>query len=181
MEDIKNTQVKRLYVSLLNHTDEKTAYDIACRIKLPKNPSDKKKFEWAEDICSKLDNSFDNEKVKQIRMGCCCKPPLDKIKGLKEAYNNSKNLNDYAEKLNTMNPGASFWCDNGALFISYPVCYCSFVRKTDRLLPVSWCYCTLGHAKYVYEYVFECELVAKLIESIKTGGTRCVIKISKSC
>lgn len=41
MGDIVNTQVKRLYTSLLSHTDEATAVGIACVMKLPKNPSDK--------------------------------------------------------------------------------------------------------------------------------------------
>lgn len=179
MEDIENTQAKRLFDSLLNHIDEKTAYDIACGIKLSKSPSDKKKLEWAEHICNRLDNSFEKEKVKQIRMGCCCKPSLAKMKELKKVYTESVNLIDFAEKLNSLNLGASFWCDNNALFICYPVCYCSFVKNIDKRLPISWCYCTLGHAKYMYEYVFDCEAEAELLESIKSGGTRCVIKISK--
>lgn len=179
MADIVNTQAKRLYDSLLNYTDEQTAVNIACGTKLPQNPSEKKKFEWAEDICDKLDNSFDIDIVKHIRMDCCCKPSSEKMKAPKDTYTKSRDLNDYAEKLNHLNLGASFWCENNSLYMSYPVCYCSYVKKTDKLLPASWCYCTLGYTKYMFEFVFDCEIETELLESVKTGGTRCVIKITK--
>lgn len=41
----------------------------------------------------------------------------------------------------------------------------------------TWCYCTLGNAEGIFKEVFKKEIKVTLLESIKTGGDRCVIEV----
>lgn len=179
MADIKNIQAKRLYESLLNHTDERNAERIADSMKLAEDPSEGEMLEWARGVCGRLEECFDADTVKQIRMGCHCMPSMDHINEFRDLYEVSKDLSDFAEKLNDLKYGMGFWYDNGSFFMSYPMCYCKDVNGTSELLPKSWCYCTLGYTKNMFDIIFDCDVRVELLESVKTGGGRCVIKIDR--
>lgn len=59
----------------------------------------------------------------------------------------------------------------------YPECYCACVKRVPKELSKTWCYCTLGNAKGIFEEVFKKEVEVKLVESIKTGSSRCNIEV----
>ena len=63
------------------------------------------------------------------------------------------------------------------ILFCYPECYCACVKRIPKELPKIWCYCTLGNAKGIFEEVFNKEVEVKLVESIKTGASRCSIEI----
>lgn len=179
MPNIQNPHAKRLYDSLLNHTDQQTAENIVCKVNLTKTPTEKKKLEWVESVCNSLENTFCEEKIKHIRMCCACGPSKGRMDELKKIYTSSGSLADFAVNFNKTESGAKFWVENDVLFFSYPTCYCSMVKKTDKLISKNWCYCTLGYTKKMFEYVLDCKVIVELLESVKQGDSRCVIKIER--
>lgn len=110
-------------------------------------------------------------------MDCVCGPGMGKIDKMKKLYQTSKDINEFALKLNTLNQGFKVESRDNALFLIYPTCYCSCVNRIDKNLPKTWCYCTLGYTKKMFEHTFDREINVELIESVKTGGNKCVIKI----
>ena len=178
----KNDNVKsiRLYDSVKSHVDQTAADKMAETVYLSKSADFKRKFKWAEDVSDYLNSNFGDEQIKNIRMDCSCAPSPKHIEAVKKLYQSSDNPKDFCEKYNTDYAGKhSVWYDNGEYFFSYPRCMCDCIQRVNRPISKTWCLCTLGYTKKMFDAVFDCETKVELIESIKTGGSRCFIKIIK--
>jgi len=173
-----NPHVSRLYNSIAKHLDEKTAESIVNKIPLSKSADIDKKFAWAESICADLESKFEADVVKAIRMDCACGPEMGKISKLKKLYDSCAGLDDFAAKANKQNAGFTIDNCNDELFLIYPQCYCSCVKRVNSPISKTWCYCTLGYTKKMFEHVLGREVNVELIESVKTGGNVCKIKIT---
>jgi len=179
MVNLQNSQAKKLYENLLNYTDKQTAEQITDKIHLVETPTPKKLFEWAESMCTSLIEYFDDETVKQIRMGCACGPSKEKMNEMKKLYVSATDLNDFAGKYNNADLGTLIYIEANVIYFCYPACYCSYVNKIDKPIPKAWCYCTLGYTKNMFTYVLDCEVDVQLIESIKQGDRHCVMRIER--
>ncbi len=179
MSEKMNPHTQRLCASLVKHAGIQAAEKFES-YSLSSTASDKKKFEWAEEICNTLEKEFDEDTIKSIRMDCACGPSKGHMDEMKKLFNSAKNLDEFAKSINDKNIGAASWCEDQALFFSYPTCYCSMVKKIDKPLSKVWCYCTLGYTKKMFDYVFCCDTHVELISSVKTGGSSCIIKITSN-
>ncbi len=178
----KNDNVKsiRLYESVKNNVSEEAADSIAEKVYLAKSADFKRKFKWANDVCNYLKINFDDEQIKKIRMSCSCTPPPKYIEAVKKLYQASESLDEFCQKYNTTYEGKhSVWYDGDVLFFSYPSCYCDCVKRVDGQVPTTWCLCTLGYTKKLFDTVLDYNTEVELIESIKTGGIRCIMKITR--
>jgi predicted hydrocarbon binding protein len=178
MAKTDNPHSLRLYSSILKHSDEETAERITNKITLSKTANIDKKFTWAESICADLIKEFNEDTVKLIRMDCACGPDMSKINNLNKIYKESDNLDDFTEKANALNQGFTMKHENNSIYIVYPQCYCSCVKKVDKPISKVWCYCTLGYTKRMFEHILERAVEVELLESVKTGGSRCLIKVT---
>jgi len=178
MADFVNPHARRLYDSLLERTDASTAEEIANANLLSKTPSPKQRANWAESVCRALDDRFDEAEVIEIRAGCACGPAQGKMEPARKCYAKQGTWESVAELLS--GHGASAWVEDGAFYLSYPTCYCSFVKGLPERAPRSWCYCTLGYAKRMLECAFGCELRLELIESVQWGDGRCLMRAVKA-
>jgi predicted hydrocarbon binding protein len=168
----------RLYDSIANHSDKKTAEKITHKLPLSKAADIDIKFVWAESICADLENEFDEITVKNIRMDCACGPEMGKVKKLKEIFSKSIDIDDFVAKSNKLDQGFMIEHKSKALFLIYPQCYCSCVKRIDKPISKTWCYCTLGYTKKMFEHILDRTVNVQLIESVKTGGEICKIKIT---
>lgn len=177
MNKTDNPHAIRLHDCLLKYTDEQTAKRIAYKIPLSKMADINKKFAWAESICEDLQNEFDENTIIKIRMDCACGPEMSKLNSLKKIYESSNDLDDFVAKLNNLNQGFTIKHENNFLLLIYPQCYCSCVERVDAPISKTWCYCTLGYTKKMFEHILGRIVEVELLESVKTGGSKCVIKI----
>lgn len=117
-------------------------------------------------------------KIISIRKECMCNDgksnarkiskylsKADSIKGFVEAFNN----NETFAQLKYINDNKIIFC--------YPECYCACVKRIPKELPITWCYCTLGNAESTFKEVFKKDVKVKLIETIKSGGSKCRIEV----
>jgi len=178
MAKTDNPHSLRLYSSIQKYSDEATAERITNKISLSKSADIDKKFTWAESICADLEKEFDEDTIKLIRMDCACGPEMGKINHLHKIYQSSDNLDDFVEKANRLKQGFTMKHENGDLYLEYPQCYCSCVKRIDQPISKVWCYCTLGYAKRTFEHILGRAVEVELLESVKTGGSRCFIKVT---
>lgn len=47
----------------------------------------------------------------------------------------------------------------------------------DKLDTDTWCQCTTGYSKVLFEKAFGCEVVVELLKSVKMGDDICLMKI----
>lgn len=177
MAKTDNPHTIRLYQSILKYSDEDTAERIANRVHLSKSSDFVKKIRWAECICADLEKAFDENTVKLIRMDCACGSDPKRIKELKSVFLESSGIDDFVEKVNLLDKGFTLLHEDHSLFLIYPQCYCSCVKRGYPAITKTWCYCTLGYTKKLFEGIFDHAVEVDLLESVKTGGSVCKIKI----
>jgi len=177
MGQLTNLHAIRLYNSIANNIGKAAADDFAKNLPLSKSATFERKFKWAVDVCKYLENKYSRGDIKKIRMDCACGPSEKQMNDLRALFLSSKNLTEFAEKYS--NDNHSLWCEDDTLYFSYPRCYCSCVKRMNKPLSNTWCMCTLGYTKRLFDFALNCETSVELIESVKTGSNRCVIKIMK--
>jgi hypothetical protein len=180
MPAMDNPHAIRLYDSLCANADKSLAEEFAHKFPLSKSADFERKFKWASDVCEYLERNFDDDAICNIREACNCDNGASKAIKMKAYLRNSTGLTDFAERFNSKETYARLETQGESLLFIYPVCYCSCVKRVNKPISKTWCYCTLGYTKALFEKVFGHPVDVVLLESIKTGGNKCVIKVTKA-
>ena len=109
-------------------------------------------------------------------MCCQCGYEMDeKLEFLKELIKSSSSLEEFANQ--DRSKAAGMYCSNGELYLQFPSCTCPMLAEVDRLDTDTWCQCTAGYTKVLFEKAFGCTADVHLLKSVKTGDDICLQKI----
>jgi len=174
MFDIRKIQEQVLFGAVKSASDDETAekivYGEAGRASSEDNTA------WVKSAMNRLDSRFGRTAVKQIRMNCQCGYGMDeKLALLRELMASSSSLEEFANQDKAR--AAGLFCKNGDLYLQFPFCPCPMLAEADKLDTDTWCQCTTGYSKVLFEKAFGCEVDAELLQSIKTGDEICLQKI----
>ncbi len=134
---------------------------------------------WVKSTMSRLENHFDESIVKQIRMNCQCGYGMDeKLALVKELLESSSNLEEFASQDKAKEAGLSY--TKGELYLQFDFCPCPMLAEVEKLDTDTWCQCTTGYSKFLFEKAFGCEVQVELLKSIKMGDDICLMKIIPS-
>lgn len=98
-------------------------------------------------------------------MDCSCTPPPKYIEDVRKLYESSGSLDDFCDRYNTAYAGKhSVWHEEDTIFFSYPRCLCDCVQCINETLSKTWCLCTLGYTKKLFDYVLNCDTGIELKE-----------------
>lgn len=120
-----------------------------------------RKFKWAKDVCNYLESKYTPKEIKKLRMSCSCHPGNNEKANAKCIFDEAGSLDKFCEAYNREYAG------------QHPVWH------EGETLPLTWCLCSLGYTKDLFDYVLGCDSEVELIESIKLGDSRCVMKITR--
>ena len=174
----QNAHAQRLYDSLSDHAGEKAADDFIDVLPLSKSADIERKFKWAENVCAYLESHFEESAIRKIRRHCNCDYGITKASEMKAVLRRTNNFKEFAQKYNDLRRGGKIQIDGGKLFYIFPRCYCACVKRIDKPISKTWCYCSLGFVKSLFERAFDSEVDVDLIETIKSGGTQCVFEVT---
>lgn len=185
-----NKHAVNLYNSIERLIGRAAAEDFLEKLPLSKSADYVKKQKWALGVCAYLGERFSNDEIRKIRMDCSCSPG-DKAEKVKKIYESSADFSDFCERFNkeyapgntlstdgNVSVNGSISAGSAALFFTYPTCYCSCVKRGGENLTDAWCICTLGYAEKLFSHALSRAVKAELLESVKTGGDKCVMRIS---
>ncbi len=131
---------------------------------------------WVRSSMKRLEQHFDKPTVKKIRMSCQCGYGMDeKVELVKELVGISSDLENFANHEKAKAAGLS--CSNGDLFLQFPFCPCPMLADVNVLKTDSWCQCTTGYSKVLFEKAFGCDVDVELLQSVKMGDAVCLMKI----
>ncbi len=131
---------------------------------------------WVKSAMHRLESQFDEPSVKQIRMQCQCGYAMDeKLALVKGLVDSSSNLDEFASQDTAK--AAGLFCEGGELYLQFPFCPCPILAEVERLETYTWCQCTAGYSKVLFEQAFGCAVDVELLTSIKAGDDRCLMKI----
>ena len=169
MFDIRKIQEQVIYHAVKAESNEETAIKIVTGVK-EDNPT------WVKNTMKRLEDHFDKSTVKKIRMNCQCGYGMeDKLALLKELVDISNSLEEFAGHDKAKEAGLSF--HNGELYLQFEFCPCPMLAEVDKLETNTWCHCTTGYSKVIFEKAFGCEVDVELLKSVKMGDDICLMKI----
>jgi predicted hydrocarbon binding protein len=174
MYDIRKIQEQALFEAVKTTSDDETAskivYGEAGQACAEDNAA------WVKSAMNRLENRFDRTAAQQIRMNCQCGYGMDeKLALLKELMDSSAGLEEFANQDRAR--AAGLFCRNGELYLQFPFCPCPMLAEVDKLYTDTWCQCTTGYSKVLFEKAFGCEVEVELLKSIKMGDDVCLQKI----
>ncbi len=131
---------------------------------------------WVKSTMQRLENKFDQETTKQIRMSCQCGYGMDeKLALLKELAVGASDLEEFANSDKAK--AAGLFCRDGILYLQFLFCPCPILDGVEKLETKTWCQCTTGYSKVLFEKAFGCEVDVDLLKSIKAGDDICLMSI----
>lgn len=173
-----NAHSIRLLDSLRRNIGNNVADEFEKKYPLSKAANIEKKYEWAKNVCDYLDEHYDTETIMTLRKECRCNDGKSIANKILKYLNKADSIEQFVKTFNKNETFASleYVSDNKILFC-YPECYCACIKRVTGKVSRTWCYCTLGNAESIFKEVFKKEIKVTLLESIKTGGDRCVIEV----
>lgn len=173
-----NAHSLRLAESLRRHIGPEDALDFEAALPLSKSADAHKKFNWAVSVCTYLEERFDPETILRIRKDCRCNDGKSIADKIALYMKKADSLRQLTEDFNTHETFASLqYLSDRHLRLCYPQCYCACIKRAPGEVTRTWCACTLGNAEAIFQCVLCQPVRATLVESIKTGGSQCVIDI----
>lgn len=131
---------------------------------------------WVKNTMKRLEDNFDQQTVKKIRMNCQCGYAMDeKLALVKELMASSKSLEEFANNEKARSVGLSY--AEHSLFLQFSFCPCPMLAEVDKLDSKTWCQCTTGYSKVLFGKAFGCEVDVELLKSLKMGDNICLMKI----
>ena len=174
MFDIRKIQEQTIFNAIKAASDTETATKIV--FGKQESVSSEDDVTWVKSTMERLERQFDRSTVKQIRMDCQCGYGMDeKLALVKELLESSSNLTEFTNQDKARAAGLS--CRNGELYLQFPFCPCPMLANVDQLKTDTWCQCTTGYSKVLFEQAFGCEVDVELLQSVKMGDTECLMKI----
>ena len=174
MFDIRKIQEQAIYTAVESVSSDETAREIVYgkdgQAGTENNPT------WVKSTMKRLENHFDKSAVLEIRRNCQCGYGMDeKLALVKELMDLSSNMEEFGNSDKAQ--AAGLYYENGDLYLQFPFCPCPMLAEVDRLDTNTWCQCTTGYSKVLFEKAFACEVDVELLKSIKMGDEKCLMKI----
>jgi len=174
MFDIRKIQEQVLFSAVKIESNDETATKVVFGDDLKPCPEDN--ATWVKNSMRRLEDHFDTATVKKIRMNCQCGYAMDeKLKLVREVMQVSSSLEEFGNHPRAVAAGLSY--TDGAINLMFPFCPCPMVAEVDKLDTKTWCQCTTGYSKVLFETAFGCDVDVELLKSIKAGDDACLMKI----
>lgn len=186
----------QLYKNILRVADERTAREIAHGLPLAYDGTAEERAAWVAHVIDALEKRFSPDIIKEIRLGCYCNENevfgkckstgylcadaalfasvRDWLKGLYEA---SGSMEEFVTKANAEKLG--WYVENGELYTKFFECECPMLEAVGKLPTFTWCYCTAGYGKRLFEAVFGYPVDVEMIQSIRQGHEFCLMKVTR--
>ncbi|WP_294151882.1 DUF6144 family protein [uncultured Clostridium sp.] len=174
MFDIRKIQERVIYESVKAESNEEIAGEVVYGKERSENTE--KDAEWVKSAIHRLESRFEPAAIKKIRMNCQCGYGMEeKLALVKELKSTASNIEEFtgSEKARA----AGLFSKDGELFLQFSFCPCPMMADVEKLETNTWCQCTTGYSKVLFERAFACRADVELLKSIKMGDEVCLMKI----
>jgi hypothetical protein len=156
MFDAREIQEQVIFEAARNKSDTETAKEIIYGH--DGSAKSENNADWVKSTMHRLENKFDQETTKQIRMNCQCGYGMDeKLALLKELTAVTSNMEEFANSNKAK--AAGLFCKDSILYLQFLFCPCPMLADVDKLETKTWCQCTTGYSKVLFEKAFGLKLM----------------------
>ncbi len=173
-------ELKRLKYSLEKNVSKELAKTLITELPLTINSTPEIRAEWVEKLSAVLENRFDEKTIKDIRQDCYC----NENGRLEETANSLKQLylsldQDLFRFVEAMNVNGADWSiKDNQLYTKMFICECPMLEAAGNSDSLTWCHCTAGYNKKLFEIVFERSVDVEVLQSIRQGFDFCLLRIT---
>ena len=132
---------------------------------------------WITCLITGLDGHVDKETRAKVLEQCgrqCQSQSF--IKKARNIYQKSENIDEFLDKFGQVYK--HLHREGDSVYIIYPKCYCAFVNKIPAgKLSATYCNCSRGWAKALFEGALERPVEVVMEESIVKGDKQCKFRI----
>lgn len=172
-------ELERLKHSLRKNVFAELAKTVIAELPLTIDATPEARAEWVEKISAVLENRFDQKTLKNIRQDCYCNENgrlEDTANSLKQLYLSlNRDLFKFVDTLNKN--GADWFIKDNQLYTKMFSCECPMLEAAKISNSLTWCHCTAGYNKKLFEIVFERPVEVEVLQSIRQGFDFCLLKI----
>lgn len=143
--------------------------------------SQAKKADWVRHMVARLEKMAGEETSTNIMESCghkCCGPTTRK--NAQKFMSDSDSLEQFIAKCNEKGIGGGRLriTEEGVITGGYDTCYCGLVKHITEPFPSkTYCQCSVGWYKQLFETALEEPVEVQLIQSIITGANSCEFMI----
>lgn len=165
---LETDEMGRLHESIKLVISKDEADNIVKAIPITVHSTPEERAEWVENLSALLEKRFDADTIKQIRQGCYC----NENGKLEEAANELRKLYvsldcDVHKFMNALNEqGAGWYIKDDYLYTKMFSCECPMLEKAKTDSSLTWCHCTAGYVKKLFDTVFDVSIEAEIIHSM---------------
>jgi hypothetical protein len=135
----------------------------------------KKKAEFIKDLILELMAEVPTDKANHIMQGCgkqCIGNSI--LKKARTLFIESQDMGDFIIKLNEQHIGGGRLNLRGNLIeAGYDRCYCGSVSAGKERMSLTYCYCSTGWYKRLFEEVLSRPVQVEILQSIINGADTC--------
>jgi predicted hydrocarbon binding protein len=122
-------------------------------------------------IDQNLPNDARRELMEQCGRHCIGASTLQKASRMQRE---SANLDELLERLNAARIGGGHLRREGSrIHAVYEQCYCGSVSQSKTPISITYCYCSCGWFRQLFETLLGKPVEVELVESIQSGGDGC--------
>ena len=177
LQSMRHPEARRLHDSISKHGAPQLADAIAYGVELPLVPTVAQKNAWVHFVVAELEKHFDGAAIKAIRMDCQCNLGMTERKEwLHRLWREYGSIDAMAADQQAREAG--LYVENGSLYLKFTFCPCPMLEGVERLENKTWCQCTCGYSRDLFEYVFGCKVEVELLKSVKMGDDICLMEIA---
>lgn len=138
-----------------------------------------KKARWACEICTALQRQYGEDRAAAIRRACRCGDGKTMAREIAECIHKAGSLAQGCILFSQKNKYAFLqYVSEQELVFGYHSCVCSCIKRAEGTVPILWCECSAGYAESMFRSVFGESVHVILLESAKSGGSCCRMKIT---
>jgi predicted hydrocarbon binding protein len=128
-----------------------------------------------EELTKQVPKADANRIMQECGTSCIGESTIRKAKKL---YKESSGMTEFLSKLNDNHIGGGLLqLDGNIISGGYDTCYCGSVSKTKEVMPITYCYCSTGWYKRLFEEVLEKAVEVEILETIASGADKCEFRI----
>ena len=131
---------------------------------------------WTNNLFTGLEESMGEKNLMEMLEECgrqCLTEHFKKTASSlrRKAKNDKEFLQELSKKWKALKP------EKGGIFVVYPKCYCYVVGKFPGTVPHSYCYCSRGWIRELFEYSLGRPVKVDIISTIKRGDRECRFRV----
>jgi len=132
---------------------------------------------WIKTLTESLDKELDEKTRAKILESCgrnCI--PRSFVQKAQACRKNAEDVDDFLDRLGKI--WGNLKREGNDVYVVYKKCYCPLVRGYSGKLSPTWCNCSMGWIKKLFESTLEKPVEVMLEKSIKQGDDICRFKVS---